>query len=264
MGVINVTPDSFSDGGEAFAFDAAVERGIRLALEGADIIDIGGESTRPGSEPISLDEELARVIPVVEALAGKVEAAISIDTYKADVAGKALAAGAHIVNDISAGNFDPGMPEVVARIGAGVVLMHIKGTPRDMQQNPTYGDLMGEIKGYLTEAVHRFETGGVKRDRILVDPGIGFGKLLDHNLELIRRLGELQGLAAGVMLGPSRKSFIGTLTDRPVTERLAGTIAAVVAGVQAGADVVRVHDVEPVIDALKVADYLRGMKVAAS
>ncbi|MDP8228215.1 MAG: dihydropteroate synthase [Candidatus Electryoneaceae bacterium] len=256
MGIVNVTPDSFSDGGEAYEFDSAVGRAEQMIADGADIIDIGGESTRPGSETVSLGEEIRRVIPVIETLAKRTTAIISIDTYKAEVAKRALIAGAHIVNDISAGTFDDAMPDVVAQYDAGVVLMHIKGTPRDMQKNPVYGDLIGEIKGYLTAAVKRFTSAGVNSDRILVDPGIGFGKTLDHNLELIRRLDQFRGLGAGILLGVSRKSFIGLLTDRPVKERLAGTIAAVVAGVFAGADVVRVHDVVETVDALKVVDAI--------
>jgi dihydropteroate synthase len=257
MGIVNVTPDSFSDGGEVYNLQSAVNRAIQHETDGADILDIGGESTRPGSDPVPLEEELRRVIPVIEALQGRVRNPISIDSCKAEVARQALAAGARIVNDISSGSFDPAIVGVVAEFSAGVVLMHIKGTPRNMQQNPEYGDLVGEIKGFLTDAVSRFEAGGVSRDHILVDPGIGFGKNLSHNLELIRRLREFQGIAAGVLLGPSRKSFIGTLTGKPVEERLPGSIAAVVAGAMAGADIVRVHDVRPVVEALKVADAIR-------
>jgi len=257
MGIVNVTPDSFSDGGEVYDLQSAVNRAIQHETDGADILDIGGESTRPGSDPVPLEEELRRVIPVIEALQGRVRIPISIDSCKAEVARQALAAGARIVNDISSGSFDPAIVGVVAEFSAGVVLMHIKGTPRNMQQNPEYGDLVGEIKGFLTDAVSRFEAGGVSRDHILVDPGIGFGKNLSHNLELIRRLREFQGIAAGVLLGPSRKSFIGTLTGKPVEERLPGSIAAVVAGAMAGADIVRVHDVRPVVEALKVADAIR-------
>jgi len=256
MGVVNVTPDSFSDGGEAFELYDAVEMALKFVEEGADILDVGGESTRPGSEPVALEEELARVIPVIEALSAKTDIPVSIDTCKAEVARRAIAAGASIVNDISGGNFDHQMPQLVADTGAGVVLMHIKGTPRNMQENPHYHDLMGELKEYFEKSVSRFEEAGVARERILVDPGIGFGKNLDHNLELIRRIGEFQGIAAGVLFGPSRKSFIGSLTGKPVKERLAGTLAAVTAGALFGADIVRVHDVGPVVEALKVADSL--------
>ncbi|MDP8241128.1 MAG: dihydropteroate synthase [Candidatus Hatepunaea meridiana] len=256
MGVVNVTPDSFSDSGEAFKLDAAVERGINLTAAGADILDIGGESTRPGSDPVPLEEELSRVIPVIAALSRKVDIPISVDTYKSEVARRAIDAGASMVNDISAGNFDPEMAGIVAETGVGAVLMHIKGTPRDMQQNPVYNDLLDEVISYLTRAVEKFETGGVSRDRILVDPGIGFGKLLVHNLELIRRIGELHNIACGVLLGTSRKSFIGLLTEKPVQDRLSGTIASIVAGAMFGADMVRVHDVEQVVDALKVVDSI--------
>ena len=258
MGIVNVTPDSFSDGGEAFALDAAVERGLRFVEEGADILDIGGESTRPGSDPVSLSEELSRVLPVIETLVKRTAVPISIDTCKSEVARLAIGAGACIVNDISAGNFNPEMKQVVAETGAAAVLMHIRGKPRDMQKNPVYNDLINEIRDYLIEAVNRFEAAGVSRDRILVDPGIGFGKTLQHNLELIANIAEFRGFAGGVMLGPSRKSFIGALTGKDVKERLPGTIAAVVAGTMRGADVVRVHDVKEVIEALKVSDSISG------
>jgi len=258
MGVVNVTPDSFSDGGEAFELDAAVARGFKLAADGADMIDIGGESTRPGSDPVPLKEEITRVIPVIEALSERVSIPISIDTCKSEVARRAVEAGAHIINDISGGSFDPELAYVAAETGSAVILMHIRGTPRNMQNNPTYSDLLGEIRDYLSKAVDRFEAAGVLRDRILVDPGIGFGKTLEHNLELIRRIDRFQGIAAGVMFGPSRKSFIGMLTDQPVDRRLSGSIAAAVAGSIFGADVIRVHDVKEAVDALKVADHISG------
>jgi dihydropteroate synthase len=254
MGIVNVTPDSFSDGGQAYRRHDAIDRALRLVDEGADIIDIGGESTRPGSEPLSLEAELERVIPVIDGLQGKIKVPISIDTHKSKVAAAAVEAGAEIINDISAGNFDPEMRKVAADTGVGVVLMHIKGTPRDMQQNPAYEDVVSEIKDYLEAAVGVFELVGVPREKILVDPGIGFGKNLEHNLMLIRYLKEFQGIAAGVLVGPSRKSFLGMLTGRPVEDRLAGTIAAVTLCAINKADVVRVHDVKPVVDALKVAD----------
>jgi len=262
MGIVNVTPDSFSDGGEALRTGAAVRRALQHQEDGADIIDIGGESTRPGAEPVSRQEELDRVIPVIETLAGQLKIPISIDTCKSEVARRALEAGASIVNDINGGTFDPEMSRVAAEFGSGAALMHIKGEPRNMQQNPTYNDLIGEIKGFLSTAVDRFIAAGVPRERILVDPGIGFGKKLEHNLEIIRRMGEFQGLGAGVLFGPSRKSFIGLITGRPSNERLPGTIASSVVGALAGADVVRVHDVKEVVEALKVVEAIRSGRVS--
>jgi dihydropteroate synthase len=254
MGIVNVTPDSFSDGGEAFYKDHAILRATTQFECGADIIDVGGESTRPGSEPVSLEQELERVIPVVNAVARQSMKPVSIDTYKSEVADRALEAGAAIVNDISAGTFDPDMPGVVRKRGAGVILMHIKGSPRDMQKNPQYRDVVEEVKEFLLAAEARFLTAGVPKSHILVDPGIGFGKNLEHNLTLTANLHQFSGIGAGILYGPSRKSFIGLLTGREVHDRLAGTLGAVLSGVHHGADVVRVHDVKEVIDALKVAD----------
>jgi len=260
MGIVNVTPDSFSDGGEVFDPMLAVERALQQIRDGADIIDVGGESTRPGSDPLPLEEELRRVLPVIERLAMNPGICISIDTYKATVAEQALKAGASIVNDISAGGFDPEMPSVVRRAHAGVILMHIKGTPRNMQVDPQYDDVVEEVAGFLGKAVGKFLRAGVKFDHITVDPGIGFGKRLNHNLELTRNLHRLSGLATGVVYGPSRKSFIGALTDRPAKERLAGTLGAVAAGVMSGADIVRVHDVRETVDMLKVLDSVMASR----
>ncbi|MBT3231887.1 MAG: dihydropteroate synthase [Calditrichaeota bacterium] len=257
MGILNATPDSFSDGGEAYGLQNAIDRGLELISAGADILDIGGESTRPGSDPVSLDEELERVIPVIEALSNKTKIPISIDTYKSEVARLALKAGAHIVNDISAGIFSEDMPEVVSDFGAGIVLMHIKGTPRDMQKNPSYDNVMEEISYFLMNAVIQFRSRGVDKSSILVDPGIGFGKKLLHNLELMKRLGELKKLASGVLVGPSRKSFISGITGSPVDDRLPETISAAVVCAFNGADVIRVHDVYPVAKALKVSDAIQ-------
>jgi dihydropteroate synthase len=242
MGIINVTPDSFSGDGLAGQTAAAVRHGVAMVEEGADIIDVGGESTRPGAEPVPLEEELRRVVPVVRELAAAVDVPISVDTYKAAVAREALAAGATMVNDISGMRFDPGMAEVVAKSGAGVVLMHILGTPRDMQVDPHYDDVMMEI--------------GVERERIVVDPGIGFGKTREHNLEIIRRLGELRSLGMPILLGVSRKSFIGATLDLPPEERLEGTAAAVAIGIANGADIVRVHDVGPMIRVARMTDAI--------
>lgn len=260
MGIVNVTPDSFSDGGVNFDVQKAVAKAREFSEAGADIIDIGGESTRPGSEPVSLRDELGRVVPVMEALQGSIKSLLSVDTYKAEVARQALAAGAHIVNDISGGNFDPEMPDVVAEFEAGSVLMHIKGTPRNMQDNPRYKNLIEEIHSYLARSVKKFINKGVPRESIMVDPGIGFGKTLHHNLMLISRIRDFCDLAAGVLVGPSRKSFIGLLTERGIHERLEGTIAASVACVLKGADVIRAHDVKEVSSAVKIADALKHIR----
>lgn len=256
MGIVNVTPDSFSDGGQSFEFQNAVAKALQLEADGADILDIGGESTRPGSLPVSETEESRRVIPVIQALQGRLRIPISIDTTKSEVARKAVEAGAVIINDVSAGLFDEDMPRIAAQTGAGVVLMHMKGKPRTMQVGPYYDDLMSEVREYLQEAIDRFVTAGARKDSILVDPGIGFGKTLQHNLELIRRCGEFRDLAAGVLVGPSRKSFLGLLTDSPVSDRLPETIAAAVCAAHSGADVLRIHDALEVRRALKVADAL--------
>jgi dihydropteroate synthase len=257
MGIVNVTPDSFSDGGETVTVDYAVGRALDQIEAGADIVDIGGESTRPGSKPVSLEDELHRVIPVITALAKKIDVPISIDTYKSEVAYQAIQAGASIVNDISAGTFSPEMSSVVAASKSGVILMHIKGTPRNMQSAPTYADVVHEVSDFLQLAKDKFLQSGVAIDNILIDPGIGFGKNLDHNLEVIRHLKEFQGIGAGIVYGPSRKSFIGLLTGKPIQNRLAGTIGSVIAGMFLGADVVRVHDVREAVDALKVAEAIR-------
>ncbi len=257
MGIINVTPDSFSDGGKAFDLNSAVALALQLEEDGADIIDIGGESTRPGSLPVPLAEELRRVLPVIQALQGRLRVPISIDTSKAEAARRAVEAGAVIINDIAAGGFDTDMAKTAAQTGAGVVLMHMKGKPRTMQVNPVYDDLLGEVRAFLQAAVERFIAVGVRRESILVDPGIGFGKTLEHNLELLRRCGEFRNLAAGVLVGPSRKSFLGLLTDSPVTDRLPETISAAACAAIYGADVLRVHDVREVRKALTVADAVR-------
>nr|MBC8465398.1 dihydropteroate synthase [bacterium] len=211
MGIINVTPNSFSDGGETFSIESAAARAIEFQESGADIIDIGGESTRPGSDPVSLDEELKRVMPVIIQIREKISIPISIDTYKSKVAEEALCSGADIVNDISAGSFDPEMKAVVARHECGVILMHMKGTPANMQLHVEYDNLIGEIKQFLCESVEIFIQAGVERQSIMVDPGIGFGKNLKHNLRLIKHLRDFKECAAGVLMGPSRKSFLGSL-----------------------------------------------------
>jgi dihydropteroate synthase len=253
MGVLNVTPDSFSDGGSFLEPDAAVAHGRVLASEGADLIDVGGESTRPGSEPVSPEEELRRVIPVIEELATAVEAPISIDTRKAAVAHAALAAGATFVNDVSALRGDPDMAAVVAGSGADLCLMHMQGEPGTMQDDPRYDDVVSVVKGFLEERLAFAIGEGVTPEKIWLDPGIGFGKTLDHNLELLRRLGEIAAIGQPVVVGASRKRFIGALTGRPEADRLAGSLAAAVVACERGAAMVRVHDVAATREALAVA-----------
>ena len=258
MGIVNVTPDSFSDGGAFFDPAAAIEHGLRLAGEGADILDVGGESTRPGAEPVPEQEELRRVVPVVRELAARSGVPVSVDTSKAAVAEAALAAGATIVNDVTALRQDLRLGAVAARAGAAVVIMHMQGTPRTMQQAPHYEDLLGEVIAGLAAGIARAAAAGVALDRILVDPGIGFGKSLEHNLALLDRLGELEVLGRPILVGPSRKAFIGRLLDLPAAERTEGTIAACCCAAGRGAHIVRVHDVGPVRRALRVADAIRG------
>jgi dihydropteroate synthase len=256
MGVVNVTPDSFSDGGRYLDADAAVAHGEELARDGAEILDVGGESTRPGAEAVGAEEELARVEPVVKGLAGG--ATVSIDTSKAVVAETALDAGAAIVNDVTALRGDPGMAGVCAERGAGLVLMHMKGDPRTMQENPVYADVVDEVKAFLAERLQAAIAAGVEEDRVWLDPGIGFGKTLEHNLELLRRLGELRELGRPLVVGTSRKGFIGKVDGSGVEDRLGGTVASSVLAVAEGADVVRVHDVAEAAQALRVAGAILG------
>jgi dihydropteroate synthase len=256
MGIVNVSPDSFYDGGRHFSTERAVEHGRRLAQEGADLLDVGGESSRPGAEPVPLEEEKARVLPVIEELAACCDVPVSVDTYKADVAKAALEAGAVMVNDISGLRFDSRMAGVVAGAGAAVIVMHMQGKPGTMQDSPEYGNVMGEIVEEIGAMVEKAIEGGVGRDRILVDPGIGFGKKLEHNLHLLRHLSELRVFGRPIVVGPSRKAFIGAVSDLPPEERLEGTIAAVCHCVAAGAEVVRVHDVKAVRRAVQVADAI--------
>ncbi|MDZ7375206.1 MAG: dihydropteroate synthase [candidate division KSB1 bacterium] len=258
MGILNVTPDSFSDGGEYFEPDRAIARGMELARQGADIIDVGAESTRPGAEPISAEEEIARLLPVIRGLANLVDVPISVDTYKAPVAEAALHAGANMINDISGLRFDRDMKFVVARFQVPVVLMHIKGQPKNMQQDPHYDDVIGEICDYLAESIEMALAAGIPRDRIIIDPGIGFGKRLMDNYEIIRRLKEFSRLECPILVGPSRKSFIGKVLNLPPDQRLEGTIAAVVVAIQNGAHIIRVHDVLPMVRACQIADRLVG------
>jgi dihydropteroate synthase len=254
MGIVNVSPDSFYDGGKHVSVAGAVEHGLKLAGEGADLLDVGGESTRPGAEPLSADEEQRRVLPVIEALASRCDLPVSVDTYKAEVARRALEAGALMVNDISGLRFDPEMAGVVAAAGAGLVVMHMRGEPRTMQKDPSYDNLMAEIISQLHHSLRTAEEGGLSREQVIVDPGIGFGKTLDHNLHLVRHLSELRILGRPILVGPSRKSFLGAVGGLPPEERLEGTLAAVSLAVSMGAHVVRVHDVRSVKRAVQVAD----------
>jgi dihydropteroate synthase len=260
MGVLNVTPDSFSDGGEFFSLNRAVAHAEQMIAAGADLIDIGGESTRPGSAFVTAEEELQRVIPVIERLAAKSLVPISIDTTKSSVARAAIAAGAEIVNDISGLRFDPSIADEAAKANAGLVLMHSRGTPKTMQELPPVDDIMSEVIGELRKSVLVAEERGLARDRIAIDPGIGFGKSLEQNVELIAKLDQLVIAFAEfpIMIGTSRKSFIGKLLDNaPADQRLHGTIASVVASVLNGAHIVRVHDVKAAVETIKVADAVR-------
>jgi dihydropteroate synthase len=261
MGAINVTPDSFSDGGRFFDADRAVEQGERLAAAGADLLDVGGESTRPFSDSIPAEEEIRRVIPVIRELAGRTKVPISIDTCKAEVARAALDAGASIINDISSLGFDPEMRRLAASSGVPLILMHMQGTPRTMQVKPRYDSLLSEVVRFLEERIQLACEAGVSRNQIIVDPGIGFGKSVTHNLLLIKHLDALALLGRPVLLGTSRKSFIGSVLDRPVSDREAGTWATVCAGVLKGAHILRVHEVAvcrqvvDMIDAILNAEF---------
>ena len=265
MGVLNVTPDSFSDGGLYFDKDKAVEQGLRLVEDGADIIDIGGESSRPGSIPVSRDEEIRRTIPVINALAKKIPVPISIDTYKSDVARQALDVGASMVNDISGLRFDLDMAAVISQYNVPVIIMHIKGTPKNMQINPVYDALIPEIMDYLRESINICRENGIPEDRIIIDPGIGFGKTFDHNLEIINNLKEFSLLGKPIAIGVSRKAFIGKiLGDAPASERLEGTASAVAISVYNGANIVRVHDVAEMSKVVKIADAIKKQTCSVS
>lgn len=257
MGVINVTPDSFSDGGSLASLDAAVAHGLRLADEGAEILDIGGESTRPGAAPVSAEEELRRVIPVIEGLAGKTAAALSIDTSKSAVARAALGAGAEIINDVTALASDAGMPRVAAASRCAVVLMHMRGTPRTMQQDPQYHDVVTEVADSLLQCVAAARAAGIAADRIAIDPGIGFGKTAEHNLQLIANLGRFAASGHPVVLGASRKSFLATAAQCPdVEDRDIPTAVLTALGYGLGARIFRVHAVRPNVQALRLAESL--------
>ncbi len=253
MGIVNVTPDSFSDGGAHATTEMAVRHGLKLVEDGADLLDVGGESTRPGAALVALEEELARVLPVVYALAGRTAVPLSVDTSKAEVARQCLEAGAHIVNDVTGLTGDPAMAAVVRDRGAGVVLMHMQGTPLTMQVNPHYEDVLGEIAQFFKERIEAAEACGIARERLVLDPGIGFGKTARHNLTLLARLEAYQALGRPVCLGVSRKGFLGRILNRPVERRLAASLAAVCHALCRGAvQVVRVHDVEETKDVVTV------------
>jgi dihydropteroate synthase len=259
MGILNITPDSFSDGGLYFNKSSAIDRALKMRDEGADIIDIGGESTRPGAEAISLEEEIRRVVPVIEKLAQRLNIPLSIDTYKSGVAKAALSAGVSLVNDISGLRFDPEMSAVVASYKVPGVVMHIKGTPKNMQRNPSYTALISEIMDYLRGGIDIARSAGIAEDKIIIDPGIGFGKTVEHNLQILKRLDEFTGFEKPIMIGPSRKSFIDKiLKDLPVTKRLEGTAAAAAIGIFNGANIIRVHDVAAMVRVAKVADKIKG------
>lgn len=254
MGIVNVTPDSFSDGGLYFDAGRAVEHGRELVAAGAEVLDVGGESTRPGAEPVPVQEELRRVVSVVEGLSGL--ATVSIDTSKAEVAAAAIEAGASIVNDVTALRGDPGMAAVCAGSGVEVVLMHMLGEPRTMQEDPRYDDVVTEVRTFLTTRAEVAEAAGIARERIWIDPGIGFGKTVGHNLELLRRTDRFAATGYPVLIGASRKAFIGRIDGSPEADRTGGTIAACLAAADGGAGMVRVHDVAPVAQALKVRDRI--------
>lgn len=254
MGVLNVTPDSFSDGGRFAAVEAAVEAGLAQFADGADVVDVGGESTRPGAAPVPADEELRRVVPVVEALRRRHDGFVSVDTTKAVVARAALDAGADLVNDVSGFRFDPAMAPLVAERGVPAVLMHLRGDFSGMHRGPAYGDVAREVARELDERLREAERAGVAPSQVVLDPGLGFAKDAGHTLELLRRLPELRALGRPLLVGPSRKSFIGRVLDLPAGERVFGTAAAVAASILGGAHLVRVHDVRPMVEVARVCD----------
>jgi len=252
MGILNVTPDSFSDGGVHLDSEAAVTRGCQMLEEGADILDIGGESTRPGADEVSEQDEISRVAPVISALRSQTDALISIDTTKAEVARKAIEAGADIINDVSALTYDEEMSAVAAETGAGLVLMHMLGNPRTMQEDPQYDDVVQEVITYLLARVEALVGAGIDRESLALDPGIGFGKTLEHNLQLLAGLEMLINKGLPVIVGLSRKSFLGKITARPVDDRLAGSLAGLAICINKGVQIMRVHDVKESVEVIKV------------
>jgi dihydropteroate synthase len=256
MGILNTTPDSFFDGGKYFNIDEAVVRGIQIEKEGADIVDIGGESTRPGSGTVSVKKEMDRVIPVIRKLVKKIRIPISIDTRKSKVALEAIKAGAKLVNDTSGLRHDKKMAQVIAKSNVPVVIMHIKGTPKNMQKNPSYDDAIDEIINYLKESIEIAENAGILQNKIIVDPGIGFGKRVEDNLEILRRIREFKVLGKAILIGTSRKSFIGDVLGLPVENRLLGTVATCVSSILNGVDILRVHDVKEIRQIAKITDAI--------
>ena len=255
MGILNVTPDSFYDGGLHFDLADTQKRVDAMVKEGVEIIDIGGESTRPGSKPVTIDEELDRVIPAIKYIAKNYDIPISIDTQKSEVAKKAVEAGAHIINDVG-GLRNEDMISVASEMNVPVIMMHMQGTPENMQKNPQYGDVVEDIKEWLEERINAAEKAGIKRSNVIVDPGIGFGKNLKHNLELLGRINEFKGMAGGVLLGASRKSFIAMMTGNEKGDRLTGSLSAAIMGVTGGVDILRVHDVKETLSAVKAVNNL--------
>lgn len=258
MGILNITPDSFSDGGQYLNPDLAIQHALQMKNEGADMIDIGGESTRPGADPISVEEELRRVLPVIEVLVKEIDLPLSIDTRKAEVARKALLAGAHLVNDISGLHYDSGMADVIAEYQASVIIMHSKGIPKTMQDNPQYHNVVEEIRASLLESVQLARDAGISDDQIILDPGIGFGKTVHDNFEIIAHLGKIRSLGYPVLMGVSRKSFIGKTLNCSEEKRIFGTAAAVAASILNGAQIVRVHDVRAMHDVARVIDQIQS------
>jgi dihydropteroate synthase len=256
MGILNVTPDSFSDGGQFFDPEDAVRAGIAMASAGADLIDVGGESTRPGSDPVPIAEEVSRVLPVIKRLAAEVDVPISVDTRRAETAEAALDAGASVVNDVTAGR-DPQMFRTVLEANAGMVLMHMLGEPKTMQQDPRYDDVVAEVRAFLNQRIEAATASGIGRDRLVVDPGLGFGKTLDHNLTLMRHIDSFSELGRPVLTGPSRKSFVGVVTEADVEERLPGTAGAVAWLAANGSHVIRVHDLPEMVGVVRMIDAIR-------
>lgn len=263
MGILNVTPDSFSDGGKYFDVQSAVNRGIEIESEGADIIDVGAESTRPGADPVSEEEEIQRLLPVVEALLERVNIPVSIDTYKAKVADEMLRRGAHIINDISGLRFDPEMKRVVAAYHAAVVIMHIKGVPRNMQDNPEYDDVISEISNYLSESAVMAQTAGIAKDSIVIDPGIGFGKRVSDNYVIMRELRRFLSIGYPLLIGTSRKSFIRKALNVDAENSYEGTAATVASAIQQGVHIVRVHDVKQTVRVCHISDLITGKRVGS-
>jgi len=260
MGTLNVTPDSFSDGGRFFKLEDAIRQGMKMVEEGADIVDVGGESTRPGSDPVSMGEELSRVIPVISHMSKKTDVPISIDTYKAEVAKQALDAGAQMINDISALRFDQKMRKIASEYKVPINLMHIKGTPKNMQKDPWYEDVIGEIRGYLKQSIKTAQEAGIEKEKITIDPGIGFGKRLEDNLNILKNLKKISILGCPILIGCSRKSFIGKILDLPVEERLEGSLAALAVAVMNGANIVRVHDVKESVRVAGMVDAIMAVE----